>query len=125
MVVAATLIGTSLTGTVPPGTAGSAISVTVTDPDNGTDTLPSAFVYIGPLAVGSVDPPSVDAGVGGEVTITGIAYTTETTFTVNGVDFKDVQFLDARTVTAFAPPLGEGIYDVMATELFAGLQRHY
>lgn len=110
---------TKLTGIIPPHspTTG-AVSVGVDAGNAGRDVLQGAVTYIGPLKISSVKPASLRAGAGGQVVITGVGFTPQTSVTIGStvVPGQDRTFLDARTIKVKAPPLAAGRYNVSVAE---------
>ncbi|MBI4603120.1 MAG: hypothetical protein HY721_14270 [Planctomycetes bacterium] len=123
---------TTITGTVPPdpmavfsytspeafeeylGSLPRQSLVRVSDPVNGG--AEAEITYL-PLRALAVDPPELPAAVGGRITVTGMGFTPETRVTIAGVDLSEKTFVDARTITGFAPGLPAGAYDLVVSDV--------
>jgi plastocyanin len=91
----------SITATVPPGTPG-AVTVRVTNPDNQSATF--SFTYSVPApAVTSVNPATGPTSGNTEITIHGNGFAAGATVTIGGVAAKNVNVVDAGTITATTP----------------------
>jgi len=110
---------TTINATTPTGpfdVAGSAQrDVTVTNPDGRSATRTGGFTWTVPApSIASFSPSTVPPG-GGTVAITGAGFTRAlpVTVTVGGVAARDVQVVDAVTLTAVVPARAEGAAEVV------------
>ena len=105
---------TSITATTPSGAAGQA-DVVITNPDNQTIMLASAYTYVLPPTVASVSPTSGPTGGGTSVTITGTDFVSGATVTFGGAAATGVTFNSATSITATTPSGAAGQADVVIT----------
>ncbi len=113
---------TSLTSTkltvTPLAHAPGAVTVAVEDPERGSDELPDALTYIGPLQVTGIDPNQATVHAPVSVIITGVGFTPQTAFKIGGEELLWKEFLSAKAIRTYSPDLPVGTYDVTATDLF-------
>ncbi len=92
--------------------AGSAVDVTVTNPDGQASTLTGAFTYQGPPEVTGVSPAEGPESGGTLITITGAGFVTGALVRMSGNDAADVQVVSVTQITARTPAGFAGISDV-------------
>ncbi|WP_174997230.1 IPT/TIG domain-containing protein [Pandoraea iniqua] len=100
---------TSLTATVPAGTAGAA-NIIVTTP-LGSKTLVGGYTYYAAPAVTSISPTSGPASGGTSVTITGTGFNNVTSVSFGGTSGSNITVNGTTQITATAPA-GSGVVDV-------------
>lgn len=103
---------TSITVTLPARPAG-VVSVTVTNPDGQSSTLPNAFRYVAPPSAASVTPNKGPTSGGTRVTITGTGFTAGVRVRFANEDATDVIVLNATTIEALTPAHAAGIVNVV------------
>ena len=110
---------TRLTGMLPPHspTAGP-VDVAVDGGGSGRNVLEDGVSFVGPYAISGVRPGLLRAGTGGQVVITGMAFTPETAVAIGGstVESGAVRFIDTRTLEVMAPARAPGRYNVRVFE---------
>lgn len=104
-----------------PSRAPGLVDVTVRLPDGQSSTLPSAYLYRGPLRIDSVSPAraSIDGGV--EVTVQGAGFDPSTRILIGGRLLEEPRRLDDTTIRGRAPSrlMAEaGLVDVIASNGF-------
>jgi hypothetical protein len=104
---------TSITATVPAGTAG-AVSVIVTTPA-GSNAANALYTYVPGPTVTSVSPNSGSTLGGTSVTITGTTFTGATSVTFGGAAATGVAVVNATTITATTPAGAAGAASVIVT----------
>ncbi|BCY13716.1 IPT/TIG domain-containing protein [Actinoplanes sp. L3-i22] len=104
---------TSVTCTLPPGSAGAA-DVVVTSP-NGTDTKTGAYTYLATPTVTSVSPVGGPLVGGGTLTITGTGLTGTSAVSIGGAPCTSVVVVSPTSVTCVIPPGIAGAVNVVAT----------
>ncbi len=114
------LSGSTLTALVPAGIGPGVWDLRLIRGDGQVAVLPEAFTVAGegppPLTLRAVDPESIPAGSGAEVTILGGGFTGETEFSIGGAPLEDVVLDDAGQMArgTLVVPLAAGLYDVVA-----------
>jgi hypothetical protein len=109
--------GVEITATTPPGTLGSA-NVVVTNPDNQSSTLSSAYTYANPApapTVTSISPTSGPTSGLTAVTITGTGFQYGATVTVGGAPATTMIVYNSTTITCYTPSGSTGAADVVVT----------
>ena len=109
---------TRLTGMIPVhDPTGGPVPVTV-DGGSGGDVLLEAVTFVGPYEVSRVRPGLLPAGTGGQIVISGTAFTPESAVAIGGstVDQASVRFIDTRTLEVQAPGKAPGRYNVRVFE---------
>ncbi|MCA8961860.1 MAG: IPT/TIG domain-containing protein, partial [Planctomycetes bacterium] len=108
---------TTLTGWVPanPGLPlGAPVAATANDPVSGSDTLASAYQYVGPFDLTSVSPPVWQQGSSTDLELLGSAFTPSTHVEIGGLPVGSV-FLGQGSIRVVPPAsLPPGLYDVRA-----------
>ena len=110
---------TTLTCTTPPGTAGAAVDVSVSN-DNGAGTLASGFTYHAAPTVSAVATASGTSLGGTSVTVTGTGFVDNAAgtnaLTFDGVTATSIVVVDDTTITCVTPagPSGSSV-DVSVT----------
>lgn len=100
--------------TAPPGASGPANDLHVqaaSDPENEA-VLPAAFRYEAPLLLGQVEPAQGAIAGGTLVTLRGDGLEEGTTVTFGSEPARDVQRVDAHTLTCRTPPASLGTVEV-------------
>ncbi|KFE62541.1 IPT/TIG domain-containing protein [Hyalangium minutum] len=100
--------------TTPPGASGPANDLHVqaaSDPENEA-VLPEVFRYEAPLLLGQVEPAQGAIAGGTLVTLRGDGLEEGTTVTFGGEPARDVQRVDAHTLTCRTPPASLGSVEV-------------
>ncbi len=105
---------TSITATVPAGTAGP-VEVVVTNPDGQKGSLLNGYTYIGAPTVTGVAPNTGGVAGGTPVTITGTGFEVGATVTLGGVAATSVLVTSNTTLTATTGPHAAGSVDVVVT----------
>ncbi|MDY7232310.1 IPT/TIG domain-containing protein [Hyalangium rubrum] len=106
---------TQLHFTTPAGASGPASDLRVHaagDPENEA-LLPAAFTYEAPLLLGQVQPARGAIAGGTRVTLWGAGFGEGTSVTFGGVHARDVQILDAHTLTCLTPLSQPGTVEVV------------
>ncbi|MDR3397961.1 MAG: IPT/TIG domain-containing protein [Pandoraea sp.] len=103
---------TSLTATVPAGTAGT-VGIIVTTP-LGSKTLVGGYTYYAAPAVTSISPATGTATGGTVVTITGTGFSNVTGVWFGGTAASNISVSGTTQITATAPA-GSGVVDVRVT----------
>jgi glucose/arabinose dehydrogenase len=111
-----TVASTSITAITPAGTAGPA-NVTVTNPDNQSNTLANAFTYAVQPNPSSIMPLSGSTLGGTAVTISGTGFLTGATVTIGGVPATGVSVMNSTTINATTAAHVGGLVDVVVTNL--------
>lgn len=95
----------------PPTT--SPLAVTVIVPGVGQAVLPFAVTVLGPLELTSIAPTTLPPS-GGDITLTGIAFTDETEVWIGSeeIDGDFVTYIDPRTLRVSIDGIPAGVYDV-------------
>ena len=106
--------GTTLTVTVPAGTAGK-VSIKETNTDGLSTTYTKGFTY-SPVVVTQVSPVTGPTAGGNPVTITGSGFAAGATVTFGTSAATSVTFVSATTLKAVAPPHSGGYENVTVTE---------
>jgi hypothetical protein len=104
---------TTITATVPAGSAGS-VDITVTTP-GGTATETVAYTYAPIPTVTSISQTAGPITGGTNVTITGTGFTGTTAITVGGATANGVTVVNATMVSATTPAHAAGTVDVTVT----------
>lgn len=98
---------TAIIATVPPGTAGTSVTVLVTNPDGSAVAVPTPFTYnaapISALAVTSVSPSTGAATGGTVVTISGTGFLPGATVYFGTTPGANVSLTDSTLMTVIAP----------------------
>ena len=103
---------TSLTAITPASSAG-VVDITVTNPDNQTDTLSNSFTFIDASpTVTSINPYSGPEAGGTDVTITGSNFQDGATVDFGNSTARDVVFVSSASLTAVTPAHSPGIVSV-------------
>jgi hypothetical protein len=105
---------TTITAVTPVHAAGT-YDVTVTNPDDQSVTLSSAFSFVAPPSITSVAPISGPDSGGTLVTITGTGFVSGAVVTIDSVTATSVSYVDATTITAVTPAHTAGTHDVTVT----------
>jgi hypothetical protein len=106
---------TSLTATTPPHDGG-AVSVTVTNPDQQSGTLGSAFTYLLPAPTATAVSPLSGTTIGGTaVTISGSNFAAGATVTIGGLPASNVVVVNGTSITATTPAHAAGSVNVTVT----------
>jgi hypothetical protein len=104
-----------LTIVAPQGQPG-VVSVTVTNPDGQTATLPGAFTYsLSPPTIASVTPDSDTTEGGASVTIQGENFQSGASVKFGEVEALDVVIVSAAEITATVPPGDAGAVQITVT----------
>jgi IPT/TIG domain/G8 domain len=107
----------SITATAPAGSAG-AVDITVIT-NNGTSATggPDLFTYLATAAptVTGVSPSTGTTAGGASVTITGTNFTSATAVLFGGIPAASYSVVSSTSITATAPPLWVGTWDVQVT----------
>ncbi|MEI2716311.1 MAG: IPT/TIG domain-containing protein [Candidatus Nanopelagicales bacterium] len=103
---------TELTATVPSVTRAQTVTVTVTNPDGGTNSLANAYWYLADPLVQSVAPSSGPTSGGTTITITGLGFEPDLRVLVGGAAASDVQYGSSTWLTAVVPAGSVGAVDV-------------
>ncbi|WP_224244777.1 IPT/TIG domain-containing protein [Hyalangium gracile] len=101
---------TRLRFTTPPGASGPASTLRVhaaSDPENEA-VLPKVFQYEAPLMLAWLEPAQGAIAGGTHVTVRGAGFGSGTTLTFGGQPARDVQVVDAHTITVRTPPSSMG-----------------
>ncbi|HKT69833.1 MAG TPA: IPT/TIG domain-containing protein, partial [Terriglobales bacterium] len=107
--------GTSITATTPAHAAG-AVTVTVTNTDGQSGTLPNAFTYVSPTpTVSSVSPNSGSTNGGTSVTITGTNFAAGATVAFGGTAATSVTVVSGTQINATTPAHAAGAVNVVVT----------
>jgi len=106
----------TITATTPTNPAG-LVSVSVTNPDSQSATLPNGFTYDPPPSLTSVSPGSGPAGGGTAVTVLGANFSNAATLTFGGVPATNVIVANSGMITATTPPNVAGAANVTVTNL--------
>lgn len=104
---------TSLTATVPSGSAG-AVNVVITNPNTKTSTLVGGFTYETKPYLTSATPQILASSGGTPVTITGSNFVSGATVSIGGVSATGVLVIDSFTITCTAPA-GSAVVDLTVT----------
>ena len=100
---------TTLTATVPAGITPGLYTLTVTNSDTGSASLPAAFTVTAAPTVSAIEPTTAYNDIDTAVTITGTDFATAAGGTVvptaalGGIPLNDVTFVTATTLTATVP----------------------
>jgi hypothetical protein len=108
---------TRLRFTSPPGSSGPASDIHVraaSDPENEA-LLPAAFRYEAPLMLGQAEPAQGAIAGGTLITLQGDGFGEGTTVTLGGEPARDVQVVDAHTITCRTPPSRMGAVEIAVT----------
>jgi len=105
---------TSLTCTVPAGTAG-AKNIVVTNPDAQIGTFTNGYTYVAAPTVTNVAPAGGALAGGLAITLTGTGFVTGCTVAIAGVPCTSVAFVSATSVTCVAPAGTVGAKNVTLT----------
>lgn len=108
---------TRLRLTSPPGASGPASDIHVraaSDPENEA-LLPTAFQYEAPLMLGQAEPAQGAIAGGTLVTLRGDGFGEGTTITFGGEPAREVQVVDAHTLTCRTPPSSMGAVEIAVT----------
>ncbi|MFA7296399.1 MAG: IPT/TIG domain-containing protein [Dehalococcoidia bacterium] len=100
----------------PSGLSGT-VSVTVTNPDNSTATLPTGYTFgtPAPFTVSSVTPTSGSTAGGTVVTVAGSGFTSGSTVRFGSAQAGGVQFVSSTQINATTPPGSAGVVSVTVT----------
>lgn len=104
---------TTITATVPAGTAGTA-SVIVTTPA-GSNAANTLYTYVAPPTVTAIDPSTGPVAGGNTVTIIGTGFTGATSVTFAGAAATNFTVVSATTIMATVPPGTAGTASVIVT----------
>ncbi|WP_169835025.1 IPT/TIG domain-containing protein [Pandoraea oxalativorans] len=106
---------TSLTATIPGGTAG-AVDVTVTTAA-GTSTTSASdrYTYVAAPTISGISPASGAAPGGTSVTITGSGFTAGASVTFDGTSATGLTFNSPTSITVTTPAHAAGLVDVVVT----------
>lgn len=103
---------TELNCLTPAGSTPGATDVVVTTTE-GTDTLADGFTYLVAPTIADIGPAGGPIGGGGNITIDGTNFVTDTTVTVGGNDCTGVVIVSATQLTCTVPAGTEGVAEVV------------
>ncbi len=112
---------TTITCTIPAGTAGTDADVRVVNPDAQPGTAAAVFHYNEAPEITNVTPSRVGTGGGATITVTGNFFISLATITINGAACTNYNYAGVNlgsnpdTITCQVPPNGVGFYDVIIT----------
>ena len=102
---------TSITCDTPAG-ASSTRDITVTNTDNQTHTLSSAYTYSAPPTVTGAAPDNGSTGGGSSITITGTNFVSGVRAYINNVECTPLTFNNTASVTCTTPAGSAGLQDI-------------
>ena len=107
---------TQINATSPAGSAG-IVSITVTDPDSQSASLPSGFTYTSPttLSVSGASPATGPTSGGTVVTITGKGFQTAAAVKFGGSQSTAVTVASSTQINAMSPPGSSGTVSITVT----------
>jgi hypothetical protein len=110
----------AMVASVPVGTPGASVDVTITNPDGQKDVLAAAFAYDAlekePLSVISIMPPGGPAKGGTSVAVVGAGFVSgQTGLVIGNNPANNVQVVSSNLLTASAPPGPAGVANVTVT----------
>ncbi|MEW5848702.1 MAG: IPT/TIG domain-containing protein [Myxococcota bacterium] len=111
---------TNLTCRAPGGTPNATVDVTITNPDNQSASLPSAFTYVPdqqlpPLVILGISPNTGGIAGGTRMTVSGRGIQNGAQLTVGGLAATNVVWLGPTALAADTPPHAAGLVDVTIT----------
>jgi len=110
----------AISATVPGSASVGAVTVTVTNPDTQTGSLPNGFTYFQPaslpgISIASVTPNEGPTGGGNTVFISGQGFLAGVTVTFGTVPSPQVTWHGPSALSAIAPPQAAALVSVTAT----------
>lgn len=109
---------TQISVVTPPHTPGT-VSVTLTSPDGQSTTLPSSYTFKAVPTITAVSPSEGPLAGGQTITITGTAFQSPMTVSVEGNPCTTVTLLSSTSLTCVVPAHTAGYKDVTVTDQYA------